>query len=85
MHKLEDGAVVQNVAGLHVRIGRFGRRPSISTQVDALRRMLLEPDVMGISGKWFKNVARVCYFSRALASPNTLLYTGNNSTNHRGT
>ena len=67
MHKLEDGAIVQNVAGLHVQIGHFGRRPSVSTQMAALRRLLLEPDAMGMSGKWFKSVARVCYFSRALA------------------
>ncbi|KAG1808290.1 composite domain of metallo-dependent hydrolase [Suillus subaureus] len=40
-HKLEDGAVIQDVAALHVQIGHSKRGPSVSTQIAALRNMLL--------------------------------------------
>ncbi|KAF5370700.1 hypothetical protein D9758_002026 [Tetrapyrgos nigripes] len=47
-HKLEPGAVVQEVTGLHVSVRHFGT-PSVSTQIAALRRLLLDP-----KGKWFE-------------------------------
>jgi len=60
MHKLEDGAVNQEVTALHFSIGHFGSRPSISTQIAALRRLLLElPDDTLIDAyKPFRNAVR---------------------------
>ncbi|KAI0374295.1 composite domain of metallo-dependent hydrolase [Pilatotrama ljubarskyi] len=40
-HKLEKGALVQEIGGLHVSIHPVGT-PSVSTQIAALRRLLLE-------------------------------------------
>jgi len=40
LHKLEKGAIVQKTTALHVYIGHLGQ-PSISTQVAALRKLLL--------------------------------------------
>lgn len=40
-HKLEFGAVLQETTALHVTVRHFGSTPSISTQIAALRRMLL--------------------------------------------
>lgn len=40
-HRLEDGAVIQDVAALHVQIGHSNQGPSVSTQIAALRNMLL--------------------------------------------
>lgn len=54
-HKLEKGAVVQDVAAVHVTIGRSMGLPSVSTQIATLRRYLLHPS--GESGKWFEKVA----------------------------
>ncbi len=33
MHKLADGAVIQEVTALHFSVGHFASRPSISTQI----------------------------------------------------
>lgn len=41
-HKLVDGAVIQEVTALHVSVGHFASRPSIGTQIAALRSLLLE-------------------------------------------
>ena len=41
-HKLEDGAVVRDVAAVHVKLAPEGV-PSVSTQVAALRNLLLRP------------------------------------------
>ncbi|KAI8995511.1 carbohydrate esterase family 9 protein [Trametes punicea] len=41
-HKLDQGAVVQETGGLHVSIHHRGK-PSVSTQIAALRRILLDP------------------------------------------
>jgi hypothetical protein len=38
-YKLQSGAVVQGIAALHVAIGAGS--PSVSTQITALRRLLL--------------------------------------------
>ncbi|KZT11046.1 uncharacterized protein LAESUDRAFT_809876 [Laetiporus sulphureus 93-53] len=52
-HKLDKGAVVQDVTALHVSLARGGTS-SVSTQVAALRRMLLEP--IGERGAWLGKV-----------------------------
>ena len=64
-HKLADGAVMQEVTALHVSVGHFASRPSISTQIAALRNLLLAlPDdsIMDAS-KPFKDAARVSQIS----------------------
>ena len=40
LHKLDRGAIVQKITAIHVNIGHLGV-PSISTQVAALRKLLL--------------------------------------------
>lgn len=58
-HGLEKGAIIQEVAALHVSVGHLGgARPSISTQIAALRNMLLHPDD-GERGQWLKLVLQV--------------------------
>ena len=47
LHGLEDGALIQKDAALHVAVGHAGAAPSVSTQIAALRRMLLAPDSLG--------------------------------------
>jgi hypothetical protein len=60
-HKLADGAVIQEVTALHVSVGHFAPRPSISTQIAALRDLLLElPDgSIADAPKPFRDAARV--------------------------
>ncbi|KAI0367346.1 composite domain of metallo-dependent hydrolase [Pilatotrama ljubarskyi] len=53
-HKLDDGAIVQAAGGVHVVIHRVGV-PSVSTQISALRRLLLDPP-KGEIGRWFEKV-----------------------------
>ncbi|EMD37373.1 hypothetical protein CERSUDRAFT_114046 [Gelatoporia subvermispora B] len=53
-HKLAEGAVVQEVNALHVSVRHFGA-PSISTQIAALRHLLLVPGD-GADGKLFRDV-----------------------------
>ncbi|THH04772.1 hypothetical protein EW145_g5277 [Phellinidium pouzarii] len=55
-HKMESGALVQEVAAVHVAIGHSGSSASVSTQVAALRRLLLDGG-KGDVGSYFKNVA----------------------------
>jgi hypothetical protein len=55
LHKMEQGAVIKDVGGLHVSIGHFGGKPSVSSQIGALRRLLLEPS-KGESAEWFQRV-----------------------------
>ncbi|KAJ3802991.1 carbohydrate esterase family 9 protein [Lentinula aff. detonsa] len=54
-HKLESGAVIQEVTALHTSIG-FDDTPSVSTQIATLRRLLLTPPE-GPAGVWFKRVS----------------------------
>lgn len=54
-HKLEEGAVIQDVNALHVTVRHFGSIPSISTQIAVLRKLLLEPGE-GEAGEWFEEV-----------------------------
>ncbi|KDQ57532.1 hypothetical protein JAAARDRAFT_35246 [Jaapia argillacea MUCL 33604] len=56
MHKLETGAIVQDAAAVHVSVRHFGGVPSVSTQIAALRHLLLDPP-QGDVGRWFKKAA----------------------------
>ncbi|KAH8080277.1 carbohydrate esterase family 9 protein [Cristinia sonorae] len=59
LNKLSEGAVLQDVTALHVAIHhRENGVPSVSSQIGALRRLLLEPDRRPESeaGKWFGDV-----------------------------
>ncbi|KAF8558348.1 composite domain of metallo-dependent hydrolase [Imleria badia] len=54
-HALEEGAVIQDIAALHVNIGHQGSRsPSVSSQIAALRHLLLD----AASGTPFDRVAK---------------------------
>lgn len=55
-HKLEDGAIVQDVAAVHIKIAPEGV-PSVSTQIAALRNLLLRPS--GDAAKHFEQVINV--------------------------
>ncbi|KAH9176442.1 carbohydrate esterase family 9 protein [Lactarius sanguifluus] len=60
-HKLEDGAVAQEVTALHVSVGHFGRKPSVSTQIAALRGLLLklpDDDTIGATSNPFRDAGR---------------------------
>ncbi|KAF9450406.1 carbohydrate esterase family 9 protein [Macrolepiota fuliginosa MF-IS2] len=54
LNKLEKNAMIQEITGLHVSIGHFSR-PSVSSQVAALRRLLLGPAI-GAMGSYFEKV-----------------------------
>jgi hypothetical protein len=62
-HSLEKGAIIQDTAALHISVGHLGgSRPSVSTQIAALRNMLLHPDD-GERGQWLKLVLKVFIYS----------------------
>ncbi|KAJ7164022.1 carbohydrate esterase family 9 protein [Mycena crocata] len=54
-HKLERGAVLQEVTAVHMRVVQSLSGPSVSTQIALLRRLLLRP-VDGPSKVWFQKV-----------------------------
>ncbi|KAH7908470.1 hypothetical protein BJ138DRAFT_352435 [Hygrophoropsis aurantiaca] len=54
-HKLEHDAVLQEVTAVHVAVGHSVNGASISTQIAALRNLLLGPR-QGERGQWFKAV-----------------------------
>lgn len=54
VHRLQRGAVIQDVTALHITIRHFGT-PSVSTQIAALRRLLLSSEKASV---WF-DVAQV--------------------------
>jgi len=56
-HKLEKGAVVQDVAALHIRVGHISSSPSISTQIAALRRLLLGSGIQSPLDEHFQQIA----------------------------
>lgn len=59
LNKLDDGAVIQEVTGMHVAVRYFGKStPSVSTQIAALRRLLLGK-TDGASGRAFQQVREV--------------------------
>ena len=57
-HKLEGGAVVQDIVAVHVAVGHSVTSASVSTQIAALRHLLLHPPP-GEAKKWFQEVANV--------------------------
>lgn len=57
-HKLAKGAILQDVAAVHVSIGHGGATPSISTQIAALRGLLQGSGTSKV-GEWFAKVAEV--------------------------
>lgn len=65
-HKLAKGAVVQDVTALHVAIDHQSVRPSVSTEINALRRLLM-------SGEgWWGKVVKVRFFSFSLSTKHIL-------------
>ena len=56
-HKLEQGAIFQEVTGVHVSVRHFSKL-SISTQIAALRKLLLDSRQNSADG-WFKRVTTV--------------------------
>lgn len=58
-HRLQLGAVVQDVAALHINIGHYATTPSISTQVGALRGFLFGERLEGDLAVAFHQVSSV--------------------------
>ena len=56
-HAFEQGALVSDVAALHVSF-EHGDVPSVSTEIAAVRHVLLHPP-HGEGGKWYAKVAEV--------------------------
>lgn len=56
-HKLEKGALIQDLAALHVSVGH-GSTPSVSTQIGTLRRLMLGAG-NGEIGARFNDIAHV--------------------------
>lgn len=54
-HKLDAGAILQEKTAVHVSVGTQGRQPSISSQISALRYILLKSE----HGP-FRDVTDVC-------------------------
>ncbi|KAJ6466602.1 carbohydrate esterase family 9 protein [Mycena vitilis] len=54
-HKLQRGAVLQEVTGIHMAVLQSLSGPSVSTQIALLRRLLLRP-VEGPSKEWFEKI-----------------------------
>ncbi|KIP04862.1 hypothetical protein PHLGIDRAFT_36717 [Phlebiopsis gigantea 11061_1 CR5-6] len=57
LHQLEDGALIQKDAALHVNVGHSSGGPSVSTQIAALRK-LLHGSGKGALGAWFDKVTK---------------------------
>lgn len=57
-HKLERGAIIQEITAIHMTATRSLSGPSVSTQIALLRRLLLRP-VDGPSKRWFQKVTNV--------------------------
>ncbi|KAL4078461.1 hypothetical protein V8B97DRAFT_2102344 [Scleroderma yunnanense] len=55
-HPLRPGAIIRDVAGLHVSVSHSVRGPSISTQIATLRH-LLQPDA-GVNDDYFAEVTK---------------------------
>ncbi|KAJ6577402.1 carbohydrate esterase family 9 protein [Mycena capillaripes] len=71
-HKLERGAVLQEMTGVHMTVMQSLSGPSVSTQIALLRRLLLRP-VDGPSKTWFQKVTKVNFESFSLFPPLTFL------------
>lgn len=59
LHKLQRGAVIQDKTGVHISVRHFGKGPSVSTQISALRKLLLGGDKKGDAGRVFEDVVKV--------------------------
>lgn len=68
-HKLEMGAIVQEIGALHVSIHPVGI-PSVSTQIAALRRLLLG-ETTGELKYWLRKVKQVRLFQKP-TTPNCI-------------
>jgi hypothetical protein len=68
-NKLERGAVKQEVTALHIAI-HAGSSVGVSTQIAALRRLLLDEQI-GELGEWFTKVAKVSNRNSIWFSPPT--------------
>lgn len=66
--RLEQGAVIQEVTGVHVSVRHFPKL-SVSTQIAALRKLLLDPPENS-AGSWFKRVTVVCLIRTGSISAN---------------
>ena len=76
-HKLEKGAMIQEIVALHLRIGHFSSSPSVSTQIAALRRLLFGGGGKSELGSRFKQVTEVSANWLSLVAPDHV-HTGNN-------
>jgi hypothetical protein len=76
-HKLEQGAVIQEVTGVHVSVRHFSKL-SISTQIAALRKLLLDSQ-HNPAGGWFKRVTDVCLFLKTTSPFQLITMIGGNS------
>ncbi len=56
-NQFEKNALIQEITALHISIGHFSR-PSVSSQIAALRRLLLGP-ATGAIGSYFEKVKEV--------------------------
>lgn len=54
---MEESAVIQEITSVHVSVGHSSK-PSVSTQIAALRRLLLGK-IEGNAGTWFEKVSKV--------------------------
>ncbi|PIL36090.1 hypothetical protein GSI_01750 [Ganoderma sinense ZZ0214-1] len=55
-HKLERGAIVNDIAAVHISLSHGDSTLSVSTKIAAMRRLLTK-EVGGEVGEWFKKVA----------------------------
>ncbi|KAG8958226.1 hypothetical protein FRC03_009340 [Tulasnella sp. 419] len=55
-HALEEGAIVKEIAALHIQISAGGKGPSVSTQIGLLRRLLTSKGE-ATPLRWFTKVA----------------------------
>jgi len=64
-HAMERGAILQDATALHITMGRShplfpDRRPSVSTQISTLRRLLYGWEAQErVTGEWFQKAAEV--------------------------
>lgn len=80
-HKLEKGAVLQDAVALHFAIQQFGT-PSVSTQIAALRKLLLDKH-SGEFADAYESVQTVCSPTRlCLFRWLTRAYTGQDASRH---
>lgn len=56
-NKLEKGGVIQEITAVHVAVRHFGK-PSISTQIAVLRRLLQGKVTEGAVGEYFEQIRK---------------------------